>query len=571
MVPTFPPKLYFVIPIHQISRFVTTNLEISLYPLQNPPSSRPPHHRKPPKALTKQTHRAIRSHRLRRLSSILSSLLSGRAVSPVTGPQISNPRQIWRLCSVALNSHSLVSPSLSSHRPPNPQSPTSCPRTTLLPGSAALLLSCSVVLHHFSPRFCSSRVSLRALIQSPLRSLFGGIVLSFIPRLAVLDWQLRYTEDKGITHLPAIHGGLLKPDVVEGTDDERVWSLPCWDLTETSKRDDGIDLLKDNQALQRLTGTAEKTKMNLSSLTQTNISLPFITATADGPKHIETTITREKFEELCFDLLDRLKTPVENSLRPSVAIGLNVQWRDGGSDLQIKEETESKTEKSVSDSVSNQQRNQRRIICIPSLIPSLIRNGIGDGIHKFINSVSDSVANQQRNQRRNAITNVPFLNKFHFCSVSVPFLISVSKSVSNRKRIFSVSNQKWNQFSVSDRISDDVFRDGTDSVSVPFLIAIRDGIFANRRRKISLHSDGEKVCGNYIPISPVRDDVAAAYNKGMEWKASKMLLPYKQLCSEKKVAVSQDGTEDAINDFAEDDLDKDARSPRLVMALGCEL
>ncbi|CAM8894981.1 unnamed protein product [Rhodiola kirilowii] len=55
--------------------------------------------------------------------------------------------------------------------------------------------------------------------------------------------------------------------------------------------------------------------MELSSLTQTNISLPFITATADGPKHIETTITRAKFEELCSDLLDRLKTPVENSLR----------------------------------------------------------------------------------------------------------------------------------------------------------------------------------------------------------------------------------------------------------------
>ncbi|KAJ1375177.1 Heat shock protein 70 family [Sesbania bispinosa] len=55
--------------------------------------------------------------------------------------------------------------------------------------------------------------------------------------------------------------------------------------------------------------------MELSSLTQTNISLPFITATADGPKHIETTLTRVKFEELCSDLLDRLRTPVENSLR----------------------------------------------------------------------------------------------------------------------------------------------------------------------------------------------------------------------------------------------------------------
>ncbi|KAL2513882.1 Heat shock 70 kDa protein 7 [Forsythia ovata] len=81
------------------------------------------------------------------------------------------------------------------------------------------------------------------------------------------------------------------------------------------KKDEGIDLLKDKQALQRLTETAEKAKMELSSLTQANISLPFITATADGPKHIETTLTRAKFEELCSDLLDRLKTPVQNSLR----------------------------------------------------------------------------------------------------------------------------------------------------------------------------------------------------------------------------------------------------------------
>lgn len=86
-------------------------------------------------------------------------------------------------------------------------------------------------------------------------------------------------------------------------------------LAASFKRDEGIDLLKDKQALQRLTETAEKAKMELSSLTQTNISLPFITATADGPKHIETTITRGKFEELCSDLLDRLKTPVQNSLR----------------------------------------------------------------------------------------------------------------------------------------------------------------------------------------------------------------------------------------------------------------
>ncbi|KAI3688957.1 hypothetical protein L2E82_46903 [Cichorium intybus] len=86
-------------------------------------------------------------------------------------------------------------------------------------------------------------------------------------------------------------------------------------LAETFKRDEGIDLLKDKQALQRLTETAEKAKMELSTLTQTNISLPFITATSDGPKHIDTTLTRAKFEELCSDLLDRLRKPVETALK----------------------------------------------------------------------------------------------------------------------------------------------------------------------------------------------------------------------------------------------------------------
>ncbi|CAK9203883.1 unnamed protein product [Sphagnum troendelagicum] len=86
-------------------------------------------------------------------------------------------------------------------------------------------------------------------------------------------------------------------------------------LANDFKKQEGVDLLKDKQALQRLTETAEKAKMELSSLTQTSISLPFITATADGPKHIDTSLTRAKFEELCSDLLDRCRTPVENSLR----------------------------------------------------------------------------------------------------------------------------------------------------------------------------------------------------------------------------------------------------------------
>ncbi|KAL9245460.1 hypothetical protein vseg_019112 [Gypsophila vaccaria] len=86
-------------------------------------------------------------------------------------------------------------------------------------------------------------------------------------------------------------------------------------LADSFKRDEGIDLRSDRQALQRLTEAAEKAKIELSTLTQTSISLPFITATQDGPKHIDTTLTRVKFEELCSDLLDRLRTPVETSLR----------------------------------------------------------------------------------------------------------------------------------------------------------------------------------------------------------------------------------------------------------------
>ena len=78
---------------------------------------------------------------------------------------------------------------------------------------------------------------------------------------------------------------------------------------------EGIDLRKDKQALQRLTEAAEKAKIELSSATQTEINLPFITATQDGPKHVDTTLTRAKFEELCADLIDRCRIPVEQALK----------------------------------------------------------------------------------------------------------------------------------------------------------------------------------------------------------------------------------------------------------------
>lgn len=86
-------------------------------------------------------------------------------------------------------------------------------------------------------------------------------------------------------------------------------------LAEKFKKAEGIDLRKDKQALQRLTEAAEKAKIELSSVTQAEINLPFITATQDGPKHLDTTLTRAQFEELCSDLIDRCRVPVENALR----------------------------------------------------------------------------------------------------------------------------------------------------------------------------------------------------------------------------------------------------------------
>nr|QPZ94163.1 heat shock protein 70 [Sargassum hemiphyllum var. chinense] len=76
-----------------------------------------------------------------------------------------------------------------------------------------------------------------------------------------------------------------------------------------------INLRSDPQALQRLTEAAEKAKIELSSLSETNINLPFITANQDGPKHIDETLTRAKFEELCEDLINRCKLPVEAALK----------------------------------------------------------------------------------------------------------------------------------------------------------------------------------------------------------------------------------------------------------------
>ena len=85
-------------------------------------------------------------------------------------------------------------------------------------------------------------------------------------------------------------------------------------MAEDFLRNQGIDLRKDRQALQRLTEAAEKAKIELSSTVETIVSLPFITADASGPKHLEMKMTRAKFEELTADLVERCVGPVKQAL-----------------------------------------------------------------------------------------------------------------------------------------------------------------------------------------------------------------------------------------------------------------
>lgn len=86
-------------------------------------------------------------------------------------------------------------------------------------------------------------------------------------------------------------------------------------LADEFKKQEGLDLRNDAMALQRLKEAAEKAKIELSSSAQTDVNLPFITATQDGPKHMNITITRAKFEQLVDDLVERTKTPCEKAIK----------------------------------------------------------------------------------------------------------------------------------------------------------------------------------------------------------------------------------------------------------------
>jgi len=112
----------------------------------------------------------------------------------------------------------------------------------------------------------------------------------------------------GVFEVKSTHG-----DTSLGGDD---WDQRVIDwLVESFKGDHGVDLGKDNMALQRLKESAEKAKIELSAVQQTQINLPFITATNEGPLHLDYQLSRSKFQELTADLLERCKVPFEQAIK----------------------------------------------------------------------------------------------------------------------------------------------------------------------------------------------------------------------------------------------------------------
>ncbi|MEG0758776.1 MAG: molecular chaperone DnaK, partial [Raoultibacter sp.] len=144
------------------------------------------------------------------------------------------------------------------------------------------------------------------------------------PTAAALAYGLDKTNKDQQILVFDLGGGTFDVSVLElgdGVFEVRSTAGDDWDqriidwMADKFKSENGIDLRADKMALQRLKEGAEKAKMELSSTTQANINLPFITADASGPKHLDYTLTRAEFERITKDLLDRCKKPVEQALK----------------------------------------------------------------------------------------------------------------------------------------------------------------------------------------------------------------------------------------------------------------
>jgi len=155
---------------------------------------------------------------------------------------------------------------------------------------------------------------LRIINEPTAASLAYGLDKKKDEKIAVFDlgggtFDMSLLEiGEGVFEVKATHGDTF----LGGEDfDQRVMDY----LADEFKKDQGIDLRKDRMALQRLKEAAEKAKCELSTVTETDINLPFITADQSGPKHLTMKLTRAKLEALCADLLDRLEGPCVTALK----------------------------------------------------------------------------------------------------------------------------------------------------------------------------------------------------------------------------------------------------------------
>jgi len=145
-------------------------------------------------------------------------------------------------------------------------------------------------------------------------------------------------------------------------------------LAEGFLEKEGVDLRRDRQALQRLLEASEKAKIELSGVTVTDINLPFITATQEGPVHLETTLTRSQFESLCTDLVSRLRRPVKRALSDA---GLNPAQIDevvlvgGGTRMPMVEQMV----RSLIDKEPNQNINADEVVAVGAAIQAGILAG----------------------------------------------------------------------------------------------------------------------------------------------------------------------------------------------------
>ena len=148
-------------------------------------------------------------------------------------------------------------------------------------------------------------LNLYCVLPVPVWLHFYWLIYGYNPASALFHHD-KYPDDSSSHLLPGQTTHLGGDDF-----DQRVID---W-MADAFQNENGIDLRKDKMAAQRLKEPAEKAKIELSSAMSSQINLPFITADATGPKHLDMTLTRAKFNELTADLVDRTMTPVRKALQ----------------------------------------------------------------------------------------------------------------------------------------------------------------------------------------------------------------------------------------------------------------